>query len=185
DTRYAAAQRRQARNGGDGTPRQGTEDRRLEYVHWRRTRREGLVHGRREGRLSLLGADEEAGRQEPVCPQGPAAGGVQREGVYAAGPGEGRQGLAGPELHRLSRRLPRLRPTGGGHRRQRGRQSEEADEAAAPAEDDAGADGQIQVPGPDGRDQGTDLRSERGAAVRHRPQGEAQGDQGRQTDTAA
>src|SRR5215210_6481347 len=48
-----------------------------------------------------LGENEEARGQEPVRPQGAAAGGVQREGVYPARPGKGRPRLAGPELHRL------------------------------------------------------------------------------------
>ena len=51
---------------------------------------------------------QEARHQEPLRPQGAAAGRVQREGVPAARPGEGRQGLARPELHRLPLRLPRL-----------------------------------------------------------------------------
>ena len=60
-----------------------------------------------------------AGHQEPLRPQGAAAGRVQREGVPAARPGEGRQGLARPELHRLPLRLPRLRLAGQRHRRSR------------------------------------------------------------------
>ncbi len=45
----------QARARGDGAAGQGTEDRRLEDVHRRRDRREGLADGRREGRLSRSG----------------------------------------------------------------------------------------------------------------------------------
>ena len=41
-----AAQPGQARARGDGTPGQGAEDRRLEDVHRRRDRREGLADGR-------------------------------------------------------------------------------------------------------------------------------------------
>ena len=52
---------------------------------------------------------QEARHQEPLRPQGPAAGRLQREGLHAARRGEGRQGLARPELHRLPLRLPRLR----------------------------------------------------------------------------
>ena len=52
---------------------------------------------------------QEARRQEPLRPQGPAAGRLQREGLHAARPGEGGQGLARPELHHLPLRLPRLR----------------------------------------------------------------------------
>ena len=55
--RPAAAQPRQAGARGDGAAGQGAEDRRLEDVHRRRARREGLVPGRREGRLPVLGAD--------------------------------------------------------------------------------------------------------------------------------
>ncbi len=52
---------------------------------------------------------QEARHQEPVRPQGAAAGRLQREGLHAARPGEGGQGLARPELHRLPLRLPRHR----------------------------------------------------------------------------
>ena len=50
-----------SRTRGDGTPGQGPEDRRLEDVHRRRDRREGVAHGRREGRLSVLGEDQALG----------------------------------------------------------------------------------------------------------------------------
>src|SRR5438477_273462 len=83
----------------NGTPGQGPENRRLENVHRRRNRRAGLVHGRRKGGLSILGEDEETGRQEPVRPQRIAAGLLQRKSLYAARPGEGSEGLARFEFH--------------------------------------------------------------------------------------
>ena len=62
---------------------------------------------------------QEARHQEPVRPQGPAAGRLQREGVHAARPGEGGEGLARPELHRLPLRLSAASAAlGAGHRRQ-------------------------------------------------------------------
>ena len=64
-----------------------------------------VVPRRREGGVPVLGADEEARRQERLRPQGAAARLLQREGVHAARPGEGGEGLAGPELHHLPLRL--------------------------------------------------------------------------------
>ncbi len=65
--RPAAAEPRREGTRRDGAAGQGAEDRRLEDVHRRRAGREGVVPGRREGRLPVLGADEEARRQEPAA----------------------------------------------------------------------------------------------------------------------
>ena len=54
-----------------------------------------------------------ARRQEPLRPQGAAAGALQREALPAARPGEGGQGLAATSTSSSTTRLPRLRrPTG-------------------------------------------------------------------------
>ena len=65
--RPAAAQPRREGTRGDGAAGQGAEDRRLEDVHRRGARREGLVPGRREGRLPVLGADARSSGVKNLC----------------------------------------------------------------------------------------------------------------------
>ena len=60
---------------------------------------------------------QEAGHQEPLRPQGSAAGLLQREGLHAARPGKGGEGLARSEFHRLPFRLSRHGLAGPRHRR--------------------------------------------------------------------
>ncbi len=65
------------------------DDEKVAYPFWERTKKLGVKN---------------------LCVhKGLPLGRLQREGLHAARPGEGGQGLAGPELHRLPLRLPRHR----------------------------------------------------------------------------
>jgi hypothetical protein len=114
--------------GGDRPRHRPPQAGLLQGLHHRRQHPQGqepapVAHGRREARLSRLREDAEGGAPERVRAQGPVPAVARRALppspplLRRARPGQGREGLAGAQLHLLSRgvslprwRQPRRRP---------------------------------------------------------------------------